>query len=154
MNPLKRLSMLVLVLLIGCSGEPDSPEAQIRALIHEAHEAAEERDRGALMAMLHDAYEDPDGYTRKEIEGLLRLHFLRNKNVHLWLRIEDVVLSGESTAVAYVLVAMAGEAAAEDAIPVSATLHHFNLEFAHDGEAWKVIRAAWRRAQRGDLLPE
>jgi len=55
---------------------------------------------------------------------------------------------------ATVLVAMAGVpiVSAQELPALRADLHRFEIDFAREGKAWRVQRAAWRRAELGEFL--
>lgn len=146
--------LLVALLTAGCGDEPESPEAQVRAQIARAVEAAEARDSGALRAMVSDRYSDADGRDKRAVEAILRLHFLRNQSVHLYTRVQSVTVSRPDRAEASVLVAMAGvPITSEVELPaLRADLHRFDIDFALEDGSWRVQRAAWSRAELGELV--
>ena len=55
------LTILAAAWLPACAAEPDSPEAQIRALLQQAEAAAEEKNVGALKQLLSESYSDDHG---------------------------------------------------------------------------------------------
>lgn len=146
--------LLVALLTAGCGDEPESPEAQVRAQIARAVEAAEARDTGALRAMVSDRYSDPDGRDKRAVEAILRLHFLRNQSVHLYTRVQSVTVSKPDRAEASMLVAMAGvPITSEVELPaLRADLHRFDIDFALEDGSWRVQRAEWSRAELGELV--
>ena len=73
------------MLAIGCS-DTNSPEAEIRAFIASAVEAAESRDSADLAAMIHPDYQDAKGYNRKQLGSLLRAYFNLLKLLEIHLR--------------------------------------------------------------------
>ena len=148
------LSLVATPPLAGCRGERQTPEQQVRALIQAAAVAAEQRDLGALRELLSDRYADDQGQDKRAVEGLLRLHFLRNESVHLSLRIRSVNLPQPDRAEATVLVAMAGVPikTATELPALRADLHRFDIDFAFENKHWRVVRAAWQRAEPGDFL--
>jgi hypothetical protein len=148
------LGLVVVVLLTGCRGARTSPEEQVRALIQSATAAAEQKQIGALRDLISERYADDQGQNKRAIEALLRLHFLRNENLHLYAHIKSVTLPHPDRAQATVLVAMAGVpmVSAQDLPSVRADLHHFEIEFAREDKTWRVQRAAWRRAELSEFL--
>ena len=148
------LSLVVAMLLPGCRGERVSPEAEVRALVNSAATAAGQKSLGTLRDMISEKYADDQGQNNRAVEGLLRLHFLRNETVHLYAHIQSVTLPQPDRAQATVLVAMAGvPIASAQALPaLRADLHRFELDFAREGKTWRVQRAGWRRAELGEFL--
>ncbi len=146
--------LILALLLPGCSGERESPEAQVRSLIKTAATAAEQKSIGTLRDMISAQYKDDEGKDKRAIEALLRVHFLRSESLHLYAHIQTVTLPQSDRARAIVLVAMAGVpiAAAEDLPALRADLHRFEVDFAREDKRWRVQRAAWRRAELGEFL--
>lgn len=152
--PIGLLALVAMLAVAGCRGEPDSPEAQVRAVIARAAAATEKKDIGALRDMVSDRYSDPHGQDKRAVEALLRLHFLRNESVHLYTRVQSVTVPQPDRAQASVLVAMAGvPISSEVELPaLRADLHRFDLDFALEDDSWRVQRAAWSRAEPGELV--
>jgi hypothetical protein len=148
------LGLVVAMLLTGCRGERVSPEDQVRALINSAATAAGQKNLGTLRDMISEKYTDDQGQNKRAVEGLLRLHFLRNETVHLYAHIQSVTLPQPDRAQATVLVAMAGVpiASAQELPALRADLHRFELDFVREGKTWRAQRAGWRRAELGEFL--
>ena len=157
MNPLSRqigsLGLVVVMLLTGCRDARTSPEEQVRTLINSATAAAEQKQIGTLRDLISERYADDQGQNKRAIEALLRLHFLRNENLHLYAHIQSVTLPQPDRAQATVLIVMAGVpmVSAQDLIAVRADLYRFEIEFAREDKTWRVQRAAWRRAELGEF---
>ncbi len=155
MKPVLVRVLLVLslaLLLQSCSEQEDSPEAQIRRFIDAGMEAAENRDGDALQDMLHVSYLDARGYDRKQLAGLLRVYFLRHKNIHLFSKIDTIELVNDSRATVKLHVAMAGSVIADvDALAaLRAQIYRFELELVKQSE-WQLQHASWARASAADL---
>lgn len=148
------LGLVVVLLFPGCRGERQGPETQVRALIDNAVSAAEQKHIGTLRDMVSERYADDRGQDKRAIENLLRLHFLRNETLHLYAHIHSVTLSPPDRAQAIVLVAMAGVpiASLQELPALRADLHRFEIDFAREDKAWRVLRAAWRRAELGEFV--
>lgn len=146
--------LLAAVLLAGCGDGPDSPEAELQALVAQAEQRAQERDRSGLMALVSDRYSDSSGRGRDELNALLRLHFIRNRNVHLLTRIHSMELSGPSFARLELLVAMAARPFSEDEqslLTIRTDVVRLHLELRRE-DAWQVVSASWRRATPAEFL--
>jgi hypothetical protein len=136
------LAMLAAASLPACAAEPDSPEAQVRALLQRAEAAAEEKDVGALKQMVSESYSDDRGQDRQAIAGLLTFYFLRNQSIYLLTRVGKIEFPEPTRARTTVLVAMAGTP-----IPDIEELARIRADLD-----WRVTRAAWRRARADDFL--
>lgn len=140
--------------LAGCAPSAPDPEAELRALVAEAERLAEARDASGLMELVDPAYRDEAGNGPRELERLLRLVFLRNRDVFLFTRIAELDLPEPGRARLTVFAAMAGHRAPEhDPIPLRASFYRFDLQLARSADApWRLMRAHWRPATRADLL--
>lgn len=148
------LVWIMLALALGaCSGDSNSPEAEIRALIVQAQTAAEESNVGGLRALVADDYADRRGYDRKAIENLIRLHVLRNQSIHLFTRMGDIAFPQPDRATVKVAAAMAGRsvASAGELVGIKADLYRFDLELIRRDGKWQVQRAAWEPARLDDF---
>ena len=144
---------LITAALAGCSSdEPQSDEAQIRALIEQAELDAEDRDTGALLDVVDNAFKSGQRYNKDQLEKLLRLYFFRHKSIYLFTRIKDIELTASDYAVATVFVAMAGTAISDITAITSmrANIYRFDLEFVKD-ESWLLSSAKWEVARVEDL---
>jgi hypothetical protein len=135
-----------LLALAACS-RPDSPEAELRAVIATAKEAAEARDASALFDLIAPDYRDAQGYGADELKRYIRGWLIAHQSVRLLTRVNSLEFPAEDLAQAQVTVAMLGrEADAENAWDLAADVYEFDLTLAREGGDWRVTRAAWRRA--------
>lgn len=139
-------------LLLGCSGGTNSPEDEIRSFIAAAVEAAERRSSADLTQMIHDSYLDQRGYNKQQARSLLRVYFLRHKNIHLFTRIGEIELLGDNQATARLHVAMAGSVINDiDAVSaLRARIYGFELRLVKQDE-WLLQHASWKPASLVDL---
>jgi hypothetical protein len=138
-------SALAAVLASGCA--PSDPEAEIRALLAAAEQAAEERDVGFFGGVLGAAYRDSRGNDRDELIRLLRGYFVANQRIEIVSRVDEIVLEGEDAAHAVVHAGMAGQRSGATLIGgVQVDLYRFELELVNDGGEWQIIGADIRRA--------
>lgn len=146
--------VLLFPLLVSCSAERDTPEAQVRALLQRGEVAAEKKESSALRQMISEKYADSQGQDKKTVEAVLRYYFLRNESIHLLTRIRQIGFPRPDIAQADVMVAMAGQPIADagQLERLRADLHRFEITLARENDEWKVIRAEWRRAEPGDFL--
>lgn len=144
---------------LACGGEPDDPESRVRALVDRAEAAAEARDVGEVVAHLSERFTDSYGGDRRTVKALLAHHFLRNDSVHLLVRVHEIGFPETGGATLRASVAMAGTPIPEltpDAgalLDLRADLHRFDLELEEEQGEWRVVHAAWRRAEPADFAP-
>ncbi len=131
----------VAVLASACGG-PDTPaEEQVRAWVSRGVEAAEAKQRRALVDMISPAYADARGNERDDIESMLRFYFFRMNTVELMTSIETISVIGDSAAEVLVTVGMAGTH--DGALGFSAEAYRFSLELEAAGGDWQLISARW-----------
>lgn len=144
-------AVLTGALLVACS-EDQTPEAAIRAFVASGVASAEERDGGAIMEMIHEAYIDQRGYNKKTLEGILRAYFFRHKNIHLFTRIDEIEWLDDNRALVKMHVAMAGKVISDiDAVAsLRAQIYRFELGLVLQ-DRWQLQHADWSRASLTDL---
>src|SRR5262245_2670920 len=94
------------VLASGC--QASDPEAEIRALLAAAEEAAEARDVGFFGDVLGDGYRDARGNDRDEALRMLRGYFIANQRIEIVSRVDEIVIEGGDAARAVVHAGMVG----------------------------------------------
>jgi hypothetical protein len=133
------------VLVAGC-GSSD-PEAEIRALLAVAEQAAEERDAGAFGDAVGAAYHDTRGNDRERLLRSIRGYFIANQRIEIVSRVDEIVLEGTDAARAVVHAGLVGQRSGAALIDgIEADLYRFELELVNDGGDWRIIGADYRRA--------
>lgn len=140
-------------MLFACGGPEPSPEARIKSLISRAEQAAESRDISVFKDITADGYQDRRGLHRREILRIVQSVFLRNRKIHLLSVVRNLTVKGGS-AHARVLVAMAGRPieSPEALLAMRARLMRFEVDFAREGDQWRVLSVDWQPAKAGDFL--
>ncbi len=134
-------AVVVAMLLTGCGGASQGPEEAVRDWVRKGHEAAESKDRGALIDMISPAYADARGNSRDDLDNMMRFYFLRQHKVALVTRIDDITIHGDSAADLVLQVGMAGTR--DNALGFSADAYRFEMELEQDGDEWLLIAARW-----------
>ena len=132
---------LIACVLAACGGPDEGPEAAVRAWVAAGHEAAENKDRDALMDMVAPESADSRGNNRDDIENLLRFYFLRQQKVALITRIDELQIFSDSAAEVTLDVGMAGTN--DNVLGFSADAYHIELELVRDGADWLLTYARW-----------
>jgi hypothetical protein len=146
-------NVLLTILLTACNKPPTSAEDEIRQYIASGIEAAEQRNSGVLKDMIRDNYTDQKGYDKKQLVGLIRIYFLRNKSIYLFSRIKDIKITGNQNATVLLFVAMAGKQIS-DITQLSnyrASIYRFELQLFKPDDEWLLERAKWARASATDM---
>jgi len=151
MNSIARVLLLLwaVVLLQACNAGGDSAQDQIREFIESGVATAEEGSSGDLGDKIHGSYLDQKGYNKKQLTALLRAYFFRHKNIHLFTRIDEIELLGDSQAMVRLHVAMAGSVISDvDAISaLRARIYRFELRLVKDDD-WLLQHASWAPASK------
>lgn len=153
LGPTHLIVILLALAPVACS-KPETPEQRLRALIHNAERAAEERDARTLRGYLSERYADDEGRDRRTLDGIMRLYVLRHEAIHLLTRIERIAFTQPARAEAVVYVAMAARpiATVAELATFRADLYRFELGFAEDDGEWRLVRGAWRPAEAADFI--
>jgi len=145
MNTAVIAPVLAATLVAGCGA--GDPEAEIRAVLAAAEEAAEARDTGFFSDLLGPGYRDSRGNDREEAVRMIRGYFIANQRIEIVSRVDEVVLEGGDAARAVVHAGMVGQRAGEGLIGgARGDLYRFELELVNDGGDWQIIGAEFGRA--------
>lgn len=133
--------------LASCGGSPGSPEQQLRAWVDRGHEAAERKDRDALVQMISPSYSDARGNSRADIENLFRYYFLRAKKVGLLVSIDEIEVFEDTAAQVSLTVAIG--ATTNSALGFNADAYEFDLELEKAGDEWLLVSGRWKEVGNG-----
>lgn len=136
--------VLVGLLCLGiaaCGGPKEGPEEALRAWVRQGQEAAEARDRRALVKMIAPFYADARGNSRDDIDDMFRFYFLRQQDVALVTRIEELDVYENTAARLVLAVGMAGTS--DGVLGFSADAYRFEMEFELLGDEWLLTAARW-----------
>ena len=133
--------------LQACSEGNLSPQDEIRQYIDRGIQRAEDRNAGDLIDMAHDSYEDEKGMNKTQLGKMLRLYFFRHKNIHLFKKIDQIILHGANEATVKLYVAMAGTVISDASMLSSlrARVYEFELQLIKQDD-WLLRYAKWRPA--------
>ena len=151
MKGLTRTLFTIIVLACvapGCGGPASAPEEELRAWVATGVEAAENKERRKLMGMVANAYADARGNERDDIDGLLRVYFLRQNNITLLPKIEEITVYDDTAGKIVMTVGMAGTN--DGVLGFSADAYRFALELEKNANEWQLISARW--GELGDEL--
>lgn len=138
---MKRALVFALLLIAACGGPESAPEEEIRAWLATAQERAETKERRALIDMIAPGYTDARGHKRDDIDTKLRVYFLRQNNIELVTKIDEIRVFGDSAAEVDMTVGMAGTN--DGVFGFSADAYNFKMELERDGDEWLLISARW-----------
>ena len=151
-RPVPGILLLLSVALLtqACSDDAETPAQEIRRFIDSAVAAGEQRSVDALNELVHASFVDQQGRNRGELALLLRGYFFRNKNIHLFTRIDSIDILDDRQANVILHVAMAGSTIADvDAIAsLRARIYRFELQLVKQQE-WRLRHANWAPASIG-----
>ncbi len=126
----------------ACGGDADhDPKAELREWIARGELAAEEKDRGDLLALIAESYADSRGNDRDSLGNILRAYFFRQQSIALLTTIDEITLYDETAALINMTVGMAGTNSG--ALGFRADAYRFELELQKPDDEWKLIGARW-----------
>lgn len=143
-----------LLLLIAACADPPPPEQRVRDFIGEIEQLAENRQFTELVGYIDNDYVDTRGNDKLKAAGILRAFYLRNKDVHLFVRIDEIRIPEPDHASATIYVAMSRRPLLEsEASKLPATsMHKVDLELVEDGNSYRILQTEWQRARGTDVL--
>jgi len=138
---LRRIAAALVCTAIGACAPSPGPEEAVRLWLQEAEAAVEARDRGGLMEMISERYTDARGNGRSDLDQILRVLFLRNRNILLVSKIDELTIIGDTAAQVRLTAGMTG--AGGGVLGLSADAYRFELDLENDGDGWMLIGARW-----------
>ena len=85
--------------------------------------------------------EELDARLQEDIENMFRLYFLRQNNIQLLTKINDIRIFGDTAAELDLTVGMAGTN--DGTLGFSADAYNFELELILDGDDWILTTGRW-----------
>lgn len=154
--------LIAVVLAVACGpAAPPDPDAELRALVAAAEQAAEAREAGPLQGWIADDYADEQGRDAQTLRTLVGMRLLRHGDVYLLTRIDDLRIEEPGLARVGLFVAMAGNdiQSPDELLPTTASLYRFDFTLRKpaaqledgDFEDWRVVQADFRRARIDDF---
>ncbi|MCW9014261.1 MAG: hypothetical protein OQL06_10790 [Gammaproteobacteria bacterium] len=141
---------MLLMLVAGCTEEPQTPENRIRQFIEQAILAAENRDVGALADLIAQQYIDDKNLNKDTLTKMARGYFFRHRNIHLLSRIDSISLTRQADATGraslIVYIAMAGQPlhSMQAITTMRARLYRFDLILVEQNNDWLLLSANWK----------
>lgn len=136
-----RILLAASVGLLAACGASD-PDAEVRALLTSAEQAAEARDTGFFRAVIATAYRDAAGRDRDQVVNLIRGSFVANQKIEVVSRIDSIELEGADAARVVLHAGLVGQRAGARMLGgLDADLYRFELELVNDGGEWQIIGA-------------
>lgn len=149
------LSIASILTITGCDKD-ETPEDQVRQFIQSGSDAVEKRDISDVKDLIAKNYSDTHGNNRQTVVRILTGYFLRNKNIHLLINIQNIHLPDNKHADVQLLAGMAGQSASDLAslFDIRANVYKFDLRLVKDDDDWQLVNARWSVANREDLFSQ
>ncbi len=148
----RRALVLAVVLVVGAAAffvaralRPPSDEEQIRAMIHDAARAADEKRIADVVQGLSERF-DAAGVDKRGAKQIVALHVLRGTWVSVLVAGEKIAVERErARAVADVVLSRSGKGKSlSEILPEAASIYRFDLRLVKESGEWRVTTAAWR----------
>lgn len=121
----------------------ESPEAQIRAALDRAVEAAEKKDLGGMLEIVSDNFHTGE-MTVEDVKKILFVQLNQNSSRRIVLTGTSVEIADDSNAKVFTDAVLAG-ANVQEGIELSGSMYHFELSFKREDDEWKIVSALWQR---------
>ena len=145
--------LCLLFFVYGCADSEITAEDQIRQYIESGKLAAENRDHDDLSDLIHDQYHDQKNFNKNRLIKMLRAYFFTHKNIHLFIKIDEIILQEKNKAFVTMYVAMAGNVILDTSALTSlrAQIYKFDLQLVKN-EKWLLEQAQWQRSAIKNML--
>ncbi len=149
-----RWLLVPILALAGCGGDPQSPEARIRAVLAALEAAAESGELGPWKEHVSERYADARGFDKEALVGFATLHVLRSSRRHVFVRVRTIDVREPHRAEVTLAVALAGSRLATpgDAARLRADVYKVDLDLEDEDGRWRIVWAQWRPTAPADLL--
>jgi len=145
MNKLHRLKQfgyllagaLLILLAAGCERTDD--ETALRMAVDAMQAAIEARKADTFMQHIADDYQDAQGGDVKTLRRLLLFHFLRNRNISVYITGKKLELLGNLAEVSFNATLTGGE----NLMPERARIYTVKTRWRKQGGQWIIYHAAW-----------
>lgn len=141
--------------LCACSNNEMTEDDEIRQYIETGKMAAENKNHSDLGELIADGYIDDKGFTKTKIVKMIRAYFFMHSNIHLLIKIDDIIFLKENEAFVNLHVAMAGKVIADVNALTSlrARIYKFDLQLIKsEDEEWLLKQAKWKKTQLNNML--
>ena len=140
------------IVLNACSDAELSREDEIKLYIESGIEAAESRSSGDLAELIDESYLDDKGLNKTQLTKLLRLYFIKHKNIYLFSKLDTIEFPSANEAIVTLRIAMAGSVISDvNALSsLRARIYQFELSLVKD-EEWLLRQARWHDASLSDM---
>lgn len=133
------LSILVLVLLAGCSKAP--AETRLRERFEAMHTAVLERDPGGFIEGVAEDFVGNGNADRAALHNILRMQLLRNAAIGANIGPLDIRIEGERATMDFTMVLTGG---AGGMIPERANAWSVRSGWRDGEDGWQVYFAEWK----------
>jgi hypothetical protein len=142
------------LLLVGCTDDTTSPDAQLRAAIDALVTAAQAGSAQQVATGLAPDYLDARHPDKRSAVATLHWYLRRHRSINLFTLVRDLQLNEPNmTARSIVMVAMAGVpiASRESLLSINADLYRFEVDWRYQDDRWLVTTSHWQRANISDF---
>ena len=130
---MKFATTLIAICFLAACGTRSSDEQQLRELVDNMENAAEDRDASDVLAHVAANYEDAQGFDRAELQNFLRGYFLSHPKIELVVSIDSLEFPVDGVARAEITVTNVDLGNPER--------ESFKVEFRRKDGEWRVSRA-------------
>jgi len=145
---LQFITLALILLGLSCSSKVDSPENQVKTVLMNIEEAAENRNISQLMQHIDETYSDHHGHDKQAISRFIRFYFISNQNINIFTQLRDITVDGGiATVELSAAMAARGVDLQQASQRLNADLHRFSIVLGKQSNNtdWLVQSVSWQR---------
>ena len=143
------LIFVIAMTALGCHRETE--QDKLKKIITDVQKAGEEKDIKKIMNYISKTYNDPRGFNRETIKGLLIGYFFRYPKISVYINNLEIAIENTSAKAVFQTVLTSGNktGSATNVIPQSLGIYDFDVSLKKESNDWKVTSAKWEQVGGG-----
>jgi len=139
-----RVMLVICLLVVSACGREDA-ETALRSQVQASIDALAEREHGAFMDAVADDFVGPEGMDRQGVSQMVRVYFLRYRQIRLIAGPLSVEMADKRARVSFAAVLAGGQSGL---LPDQAQAWQVDSGWRLIGDDWRMIALEWRPVAR------
>ena len=151
---LNAVLIIVVLSLLSCKSESNSPESIVETFSSQVVDAFEKRKRRDLDDFIDDNYLDEENRSKKDLLAIANGYLFRHKSIYCFTHIDSVQLNNDESISAVIFTAFAAKPISDATVlpSMKSDMYWFTIRIAKSDGEWKLMEAGWEQAMVEDLF--